>query len=111
MEFFSESETLWNRPFPLIIPTPKKNFLNSTQGFNRENTVIQNRNPYVVNILPNIIFAVKPLPSPLSSDEKLINIWFVKDVIGDGAEFPVTEFNNSSLSLPPLYKFKYEFPS
>ena len=64
--------------------------------------MIPNRNPYVVNILPNIIFAVKPLPTPLSSDENLINIWFLKDVIGDGAEYPVTELNNSSLSLPSL---------
>ena len=61
-----------------------------------------NINPYAVNILPNIIFAVKPLPTPLSSDENLINIWFFKDFIEDGAEYPITELNNSSLSLPPL---------
>ena len=70
-----------------------------------------NRNPYVVNILPNIIFAVNPLPTPFPSEDNMMNIWFLKDVIGDGAEFPITELNNSSLSLPPLYNFKLEFPS
>ena len=69
-----------------------------------------NRNPYVVNILPNIIFAVNPLPTPFPSEDNMMNIWFLKDVIGDGAESPV-KLINSSFSLPPLYKFKYEFPS
>ena len=73
--------------------------------------IIQNRNPYVVNILPNIIFAVKPLPTPLLSEENLINIWFLKDFIGDGAEFPFSDINRSSLSLPPLYNFKFALPS
>ena len=69
-----------------------------------------NRNPYVVNILLNIIFAVNPLPTPFPSEDNMMNIWFLKDVIGDGAESPV-KLINSSFSLPPLYKFKYEFPS
>ena len=56
----------------------------------------------ILKYVPNVIFAVNPLPTPLPSEKNLINIWFLKDVIGDGAEFPVTKFNNSSLSLPPL---------
>ena len=70
-----------------------------------------NNNEYVVNILPNIIFVVNPLPTPLLLEVNLINIWFPEDVCREGAEFPVSELNNSSFSLPPLYKFKYEFSS
>ena len=40
-----------------------------------------------------------------------MNIWFPKDVNGDGAEFPVSEINNSSLLLPPSYIFKYVLES
>ena len=62
-------------------------------------------------ILPNVIFAVNPLPTPLLSVVNIINIWFPKDVTGDGTEFPVTKINNLSLSLPPSYIFKFAFPS
>ena len=57
-------------------------------------------------ILPNVIFAVNPLPPSFSLVVNIINIWFSKDVTGDGAEFPVSEINRSSLSLPPSYNFK-----
>ena len=73
--------------------------------------IIHNRNLYVINLLPNLIFAVNPLPFPLPSEVNLINNRFLKDVTGDGAEFPVSELNNSSLSLPPSYIFKLEFSS
>ena len=68
----------------------------------KKNSEQKNRYPDVKNILPKKILAVNPLPTPLPSEENLINIWFLKDVIGVGAEFPVTELNNSSLSLPSL---------
>ena len=69
------------------------------------------RNPYVVNMLPNETFVVNPLPTPLPYEVNLINNWFLKDVTGDGAVFPVSDINRSSLLLPPLYNFKLAFPS
>ena len=67
-----------------------------------ERNILLPNNTWYLILLPNVIFAVNPLPTPLPSEENLINIWFLKDAIEDGAEFPVTELNNSSLSLPPL---------
>ena len=67
--------------------------------------------PYVVIILPNLMFAVNPLPTPLLSEVNTTNIWFPEDLSREGAEFPVTELNNSSLSLPSLLNFKLAFPS
>ena len=40
---------------------------------------------HLVIILPNVIFAVNPLPTPLLSMIKVINIWFLDDVPRDGA--------------------------
>ena len=57
-------------------------------------------------ILPNVIFAVNPLPPSFPLVVNIINIWFSKDVTEDGVEFPVSEINRSSLSLPPSYNFK-----
>ena len=68
--------------------------------------IIYKINHLFMIILPNVIFPVNPLPTPLLSEVKIINIWFPKDVTGDGTEFPVTEVNKSSLSLPPSYIFK-----
>ena len=73
--------------------------------------IIHKRNPYVVNMLPNKILAVNPLPTPLLSEVNIIKIWFPEDFSREGAEFPVSELKNSSLSLPPLYNCKSEFPS
>ena len=44
----------------------------------------------ILKYVPNVIFAVNPLPTPLPSEENLINIWFLRDIIRDGAEYPVT---------------------
>ena len=52
-------------------------------------------------ILPNVIFAVNPLPPSFPLVVNIKNIWFSKDVTEDGAEI-----NRSSLSLPPSYNFK-----
>ena len=63
-------------------------------------------NLWFMIILPNVIFAVNPLPTPLLLEINLINIWFLKDFNGDGAEFPDREIIDSSLSLPPSYNSK-----
>ena len=48
-------------------------------------------------ILPNVIFAVNPLPPSFPLVVNIKNIWFSKDVTEDGAEFSVTEISKSSL--------------
>ena len=73
--------------------------------------ILHNRNPYVVIILPNVIFAVNPLPTPLLSEVNIINIWFPEDFNREVPEFPVPDIKRSSLLLPPLYNFKLAFPS
>ena len=60
----------------------------------------------VLLVLPNLIVAMNPLPIPLPSVVKVINIWLEMDVTEDGTEFPANEIINSSFSLPPLYIFK-----
>ena len=65
----------------------------------------------ILQYVPNIIFAVNPLPTPFPSEENLINNWFLKDVMGDSAGFPVRELINSSLLLPPSKIFKKAFTS